>query len=216
MESSPGMFNAHSQGFRAARGSALVIALLMLLILTVLGLASMQSTSLQERMAGNFDQRNQAFQLAELGLRTAEREFADARRRGTAQPLDEASDLLVDNWPAACPDLDQLACSGAGVSANLACVAAFGNQFWGNVPVATGGGRVRYTVIPLHLRAEPDRCVPPRGTSRQISVGGDYGTAEGNNPTPVRVFVAEGVAPDNTSMILIQAVFEGPRDETPT
>lgn len=54
------------------RGAALVIALLMLLVMTVLGLASMQITRLEERMAGNARDINVAFQGSEAGLRHAE------------------------------------------------------------------------------------------------------------------------------------------------
>ena len=215
MKSASGTFNQKSQGLRVIHGSALVIALVLLLILTVLGLASMQSTSLQERMAGNFDQRHQAFQLAEMGLRMAEREFADARRLGTAQQLALAGNWVRDNWPAACPNLDELACSGAGVSADLACVAAFHADSWRSVSVPAGN--VRYMEIPLGLMLDADRCMPPQGISRSISAGGDSGTGEGiSGFDSVRVFVAEGVAPDNTSMVLIQAVFEGPREEAET
>lgn len=53
-------------------GATLVIALLMLLVLTVLGLASMKMTRLEERMAGNSRDVNLAFQGAEAGLRDAE------------------------------------------------------------------------------------------------------------------------------------------------
>ncbi len=54
------------------RGAALVIALLMLLVMTVLGIAAMQVTRLEERMAGNSRDVNLAFQGAEAGLRDNE------------------------------------------------------------------------------------------------------------------------------------------------
>jgi len=53
-------------------GATLVVAMLMLLILTVLGIASMQVTRMEERMAGNSRDVNLAFQGAEAGLRDAE------------------------------------------------------------------------------------------------------------------------------------------------
>ncbi|MDE2346314.1 MAG: hypothetical protein KGL13_07580, partial [Gammaproteobacteria bacterium] len=52
-------------------GFVLIVALILLLVLTVLGLAAAQSTSLQERMAGNARDRDLAFQAAEAGLRAA-------------------------------------------------------------------------------------------------------------------------------------------------
>jgi type IV pilus assembly protein PilX len=54
------------------RGAVLVVGLLLLVILTVLGTTAMQSTSLQERMAGNARDGNLASQAAEATLRDAE------------------------------------------------------------------------------------------------------------------------------------------------
>jgi type IV pilus assembly protein PilX len=53
-------------------GAALVVALLMLLVMTVLGIASMGVTRLEERMAGNARDMDLAFQGAEAGLRDSE------------------------------------------------------------------------------------------------------------------------------------------------
>jgi len=54
------------------RGVALIAGLLILVVLSILGITTMQSSLLQERMAGNFEQRDIAFQVAEAGLRSAE------------------------------------------------------------------------------------------------------------------------------------------------
>ena len=54
------------------RGAILVTSLLLLLILTVLGVAVMRMTGLQERMAGNTRDLNLALQGAEAALRDAE------------------------------------------------------------------------------------------------------------------------------------------------
>lgn len=53
-------------------GAALLIALIMLLVLTVIGLTSMRGTSLQESMAGNLREVSLSFQAAEAGLRAGE------------------------------------------------------------------------------------------------------------------------------------------------
>lgn len=53
-------------------GSALIVSLLFLLILTILGVAGIQTTSMQERMSGNMRDRNMAFQAAEAALRGGE------------------------------------------------------------------------------------------------------------------------------------------------
>lgn len=56
----------------AQHGASLIVVLLLLLVVTLLGLAAMRSTLLQERMAGNMVARGEAFQSAEAALREAE------------------------------------------------------------------------------------------------------------------------------------------------
>ena len=54
------------------KGIALFMSLVMLLILTILGISSVQTTSLQERMSRNSRDANLAFQAAESALRDGE------------------------------------------------------------------------------------------------------------------------------------------------
>jgi type IV pilus assembly protein PilX len=56
----------------AQRGATLLVGLVMLLLMTVIGLAAMRGSGMQELMAGNMRDRNQAFQAAEAGLRAGE------------------------------------------------------------------------------------------------------------------------------------------------
>ena len=58
---------SHRQG-----GAVLLVSLVFLLLLTVIGLSAIQSSTLQERMAGNANDVNTAFQSAEAGIREAE------------------------------------------------------------------------------------------------------------------------------------------------
>jgi type IV pilus assembly protein PilX len=53
-------------------GSALIVGILLLLVVTVLAVSGMRSTVMQERMSGNLHDRNLAFQAAEAALRDAE------------------------------------------------------------------------------------------------------------------------------------------------
>jgi type IV pilus assembly protein PilX len=57
---------------RAQRGVALVVALILLVVALLIGLASARGTLLQERMSSNMYDRSLAFQRAEAGLRAAE------------------------------------------------------------------------------------------------------------------------------------------------
>ena len=58
--------------FNHQNGAVLIISLIMLLLLTLIGTPAMQSTSLEEKMAGNMRDENLAFQAAETALRAGE------------------------------------------------------------------------------------------------------------------------------------------------
>lgn len=58
----------YAGGLASQRGSALIVALVFLLAMTLIGTTAMQGTTQQERMAGNYWDRNLAFQAAEAAL----------------------------------------------------------------------------------------------------------------------------------------------------
>ena len=60
------------------RGAALIVGLIMLLLLTLVGVAGMKDTMLQERMVGSTRDREVAQQAAEAALRDAEKTIAAA------------------------------------------------------------------------------------------------------------------------------------------
>ncbi len=57
---------------RRPQGFSLVMVLIFLVLLTILGITAMQTSTLEERMAGNLRDENLAFQAAESALREAE------------------------------------------------------------------------------------------------------------------------------------------------
>ncbi len=59
-------------GHPSQRGAALVTAMLLLLVMTLLGVSSVENSLLEERMSGNFHETYTAMQAAETALRTAE------------------------------------------------------------------------------------------------------------------------------------------------
>ncbi len=63
---------SYSFSSRNQNGAVLIVALVMLLLLTIIGISSMRGTSMQERMAGNLRDQSQAFQAAETSLRRGE------------------------------------------------------------------------------------------------------------------------------------------------
>jgi type IV pilus assembly protein PilX len=78
-------------------GLVLIVSLVMMLMMLIIGMAGMNETVLQERMAGNMKDRNHAFQAAEAALRDGEAElqratlpnFNGTDKAGFIQPVDE-------------------------------------------------------------------------------------------------------------------------------
>jgi len=78
------------------RGAVLIVALVMLLLLTVIGLSSMRGTSLQENMAGNMRDSNLALQASEAALRKGEEEVTKRFVAGTLGTLETSN--LADSY----------------------------------------------------------------------------------------------------------------------
>ena len=66
------MFIMTTSPARRQQGAVLIISMIILLLLTILGVTSMQSTNLEERMAGNMRDRHVAFEAAEAAIADAE------------------------------------------------------------------------------------------------------------------------------------------------
>lgn len=146
------------------RGVALVVALVLLLVVTLLGLASMRGTSLQERMSANMYDRSLAFQRSEAALRAAEQAI-------TAQ------------WQIA--TLGGQDCSGANACVNAGTTAfANGGANWTNVAAdfdlnnARTPGTPQYHIQFMGTGASPD--------GMDLADNADYGNY-GNNYPPDNV-----------------------------
>lgn len=129
------------------RGAALIVALVMLLAMTLLGVTAVRNTTLQERMAGNLRDSNLSFQAAERALREGE-EFL---RSPTIPPFTGANGLLTMQddagqgsfWSAyawatngrTAPDVDEV------VSAPLYVIEEL-------PPVPVAGGSERFAPLP--------------------------------------------------------------------
>jgi len=86
----------HTTHFNSQSGAALIVSLLILLVMTVIGISSMQTTNLQEKMASNTREREQAFEAAESALRNAEA-FVENNVAVTANFDTDGSDGLYDD-----------------------------------------------------------------------------------------------------------------------
>jgi len=74
-------------------GVVLVISLIMLLLLTLIGITSVQVTSLEEKMAGNIRSQNLAFQAAESALRAGE----DVLMLATLPAFNDSNGMYAEN-----------------------------------------------------------------------------------------------------------------------
>lgn len=107
------MLTTHRHPFQALkhreRGITLVVTLLFLLLLTILGITAMNTSGLQEKMAGNLRDQDTALQAAESALRGGEDRMntlwisgrpnpssdstcsTDVCAKGSVDPLDDAT-----------------------------------------------------------------------------------------------------------------------------
>jgi len=119
------------------QGSALIVALVFLLVMTLIGTTAMQGTSQQETMAGNVRNRNLAFQAAEAALRDAENAL-DGGVTGIA--LVPNRDWVNFDWTTAtayASALDQIVAQPRYVIENVGWVTASGGE---NLAVGASGG----------------------------------------------------------------------------
>jgi type IV pilus assembly protein PilX len=79
-------------------GVTLIVALVMLLVMTSLGITTMTGATLQERMAGNSRQQYIARLNAEFALRTAEDQLAAQNLNATTDSLLGALIANTDGW----------------------------------------------------------------------------------------------------------------------
>ena len=84
---------------QSQRGAVLYVALIMLVLLALIGIAGMQVTGMQERMSANYLRTNQAFQNAESDARRVESSIAAKI---------EGGDVFVANQEACSPTYDPL------------------------------------------------------------------------------------------------------------
>ena len=186
-------------GLKSQQGSVLIVSLMFLLLLTILGLASIQNTSLQERMAGNFAERNSAFQYAELAIRTAERLHADAISSGSSMiPMHDSS-----SWPSSCPDIAELGCSGNSVSTDASCLS---DLTWQSVDLGEDPGSAQYVVVPV------DHAICGTPEDETMSSSNPFGAASLGGPGSgalMLMVLGRGTGPAGTSEVLLQSLYFG-------
>jgi type IV pilus assembly protein PilX len=93
-------------GYRRQGGLVLLMGLVFLLLLSLIGLSSMQLATAQQKVAGSLWHRNQSFQSAESGLRLGE---ASVRHAFSTPPL-------CQSVIACAPPAEAFSVMGAGVN----------------------------------------------------------------------------------------------------
>ncbi len=109
----PATMSPSPQPIANQRGAALLVGLIILILLTLIGLAGINSATLQERMAGNHLMHQNAFQSAEGTLRDAERGLLQEVRNQTFTPDFNADSgnptdaNSIENWISSNPTTER-------------------------------------------------------------------------------------------------------------
>jgi len=146
------------------RGASLIVVLVLLLVMTLLGLAVLRGTLLEERMSANMFDRSLAFQQAESALREAEDKVRNAVLAngngwviGVKCGTDPATGVLADIDDAKCGGVPSNAFTGGSV-----CIGgALTGDCWFNATDQLGAannsaGTPQYYVQYLGLRDSHD------------------------------------------------------------
>lgn len=106
------------------KGASLFVVLILLLVMTLLGLAILRGTLMEERMSANLYDRSLSFQSAETALRAAEAAIRTAELAGTRLGFDCSVTGMI------CPSIPTNALNGAACSGGKYCwtTMAAGNQ----------------------------------------------------------------------------------------
>jgi type IV pilus assembly protein PilX len=133
------------------RGMALLVSLVFLLLLTLIGISSMQNANLQEKMASSVTLRNQSFQNAEAALRMGE----------SAVQVSTYTLAICSGTTQCAPPAESSSLTGAGFNSTSGVTwIAAGNGFYGvqnigatmnavNVPSNTSATLYRVTAVAI-------------------------------------------------------------------
>ncbi len=185
--------NGHSAYHQ--RGAVLVVSLLILLVMTLIGVAGIGTSSLEEKMAANHRDRELAFQAAEYALREGERFVQESTLDGT-------------NFDASCTNG---LCLVAGCTADLdTCERPSGTvEVWRDTTLDvwdTGSRHKTYQHTNTDIRTPPKYIiewmdyVPPEGTTPPYSAGpGD--------PIMFRI-TALGTGGSSNARVMLQSTYQ--------
>ena len=162
------------------RGVVLVVALLMLLVLTLIGLAATRSTALEERMTANQNDHEVAFEAAEAALRYGESQLSAA----TAPSFSSNT-------------------KGAYLQTSMASTVTWQQINWGTTATATYGGGIQPTpsTPPAYYIVETNVVTSTPGASKN-------NTQQQQTQTVYYIYAKGWGLSPNTSVILQSAYKE--------
>ncbi len=168
------------------QGAALIVSLIILLVLTILGVQGMQTTTLEEKMAGNFRDKKMAFEAAEAAL------------------------LAAQDW------IDQQESAPEATDAGTNRVYSFASASLQSSSLWSGASSTSVTTNLPNLSSSPRYVIEARGagsgsggsgkTAELGAVSSAYSVAGGT--TMGYRITARGTGGTNNAVVLLQSDFE--------
>ena len=109
----------------------------------------------------------------------------------------------ASNWPADCPNIDDLGCSGNTVSANSSCLSALN---WQSVDLGDTPAKAEYVVVPV----EHSICGTPEDET--LSSSNPFGAASLGGPGSgalMLMVLGRGTGPAGSGEVLLQSLYFG-------
>lgn len=166
-------------------GAALVISLVFLLILTLLGVGALNTTVLQEKMAGNTKEKNTAFQAAESALIAGENWIFQQ----VSKPI----------FPSNASGLYLASTSGTSVLASVDWSGTANLVVYPNTPSGTVSGALSWVGTQPKYIIEDLGEVPEAGGSKVLP-----GAYKGKGDTVMRI-TSSGTGGTNAAQAIVQS-----------
>jgi len=184
MQRDPYTRSAHG---RKQDGAALVVALIFLLIMTLLGVGALNTTVLQEKMAGNTKEKNTAFQAAESALIVAENWIHEQ----VSKPI----------FPMNASGLYLASTGGSALLASIDWTGTSNLVVYPNTPTAAVSGGLSMVITQPKYVVEDLGEVPEEGGSKVLP-----GAYKGKGNTIVRI-TASGTGSTNAGQAIVQSTY---------
>ena len=174
------------------QGVALVMSLVFLLLLTIIGIAALNTTSLEEKMANNVKDRNLAFQAAESALTLGEYWINNLLDKPS---FPQNSFGLYEPATGATPVWDSVNWAGSDV------------VNYPNTPGASGSGTLE------KIQTQPRYIIERVAEAAALgsgNTGGSVAWKPGGEPMTMYRMTARGTGGTNAAVVMVQSTFLRP------